>query len=124
MPHDSQRRAREAAGRPSTPRETAHARLTQDAAEKKVKDAKDLLEQAEKRQKEAEALPESTDPEAAAKASQHAKCALVIIACKKQEEAAHRQTIDSIAYAPTATCLSLPKPTMSFSRLQEDEEFA
>ena len=32
-------------------------RFTQeDAAEKKVKDAKDLLEQAEKRQKEAEAL--------------------------------------------------------------------
>ena len=61
-----------------------HARPTQDAAEKKVKDARDLLEQAEKRQKEAEALPESTDPEAAAKASQHAKCALVIIGCKKQ----------------------------------------
>ena len=55
----------------------------EDAAEKKVKDAKDLLEQAEKRQKEAEALPEGTDPEAAAKASQHAKCALVIIGCKK-----------------------------------------
>ena len=60
----------------------------EDAAEKKVKDAKDLLEQAEKRQREAEALPEGTDPEAAAKASQHAKCAMTIKGCKKQVEAA------------------------------------
>ncbi|CAH0369261.1 unnamed protein product [Pelagomonas calceolata] len=60
----------------------------EDAAEKKVKDARDLLEQAEKRQKEAEALPEGTDPEAAAKASQHAKCAMTIKGCKKQVDAA------------------------------------
>ena len=71
------------------PRETArHARVTQDAAEKKVKDAKDLLEQAEKRQKEAEALPEGYGSRSRRKASQHAKCALVIIGCKKQVEAA------------------------------------
>ena len=33
-------------------------------------------------------MPEGTDPEAAAKASQHAKCAMTIKGCKKQVEAA------------------------------------
>jgi hypothetical protein len=92
-------------------RETArHAHIAQDAAEKKVKDAKDLLEQAEKRQKEAEALPESTDPQAAAKASQRAKCALVIIACKKHVEAAHRQRSTQLRkwYARTSRAADAP----------------
>ena len=47
-----------------------------------------MLEQAEKRQKEAEALPEGTDPEAAAKASAREVAPFVIIGRKKQVDAA------------------------------------